>query len=168
MSKATYQLTNFTYDELTIGQSASMTRTVSDEDVKAFSMVTHDYNAVHLDEAYAGGTSFKRRIAHGMWTAGLVSSLLGTRFPGIGVIYLGQTLKFSRPVYIDDTLTVTLTVTDKNDAKQWVTLDCRVVNQDGKVVLSGVAQIIAPSEKVVRDAVKLDDITLTQRFNVDN
>ena len=101
---------NFTYDELTIGQTASMTRQVTADDVKAFALVTHDYNPVHLDNEYAEQSQFKGVIAHGMWTAGLLSALIGTKFPGLGTIYLNQSLSFRRPVHIGDTLTATLTV----------------------------------------------------------
>lgn len=165
MTSDNRQLSNYTYDELSIGQSDSMTRTVTDADVQAFAMVTHDYNSVHLDDAYAASTPFKGRIVHGMWAAGLISALLGTRFPGLGVVYISQSLKFPRPIYIGDTVTVTLTVTEKLDRRNWVTLDCKVVNQDGKVVVSGVSQVVAPSEKLVREVVKLDDLTLRQQFD---
>lgn len=155
---------NITYDELTIGQSGSMTRQVTAADVKAFAMVTHDYNPAHLDNEYADGSQFKGVIAHGMWAAGLISALLGTKFPGVGTIYLNQSLSFRRPVHIDDTLTATLTVKSKDDEKKWVTLDCQVTNQEGKAVVTGEAQVIPPSEKISRTAIKLDDITLKQRF----
>lgn len=165
MTLATINLTNYTYDELSIGQSDSITRTATEADVQAFAMITHDYNSVHLDDEYAESTPFKRRIVHGMWAAGLISSVLGTRFPGMGVIYVSQSLKFTRPVYIDDTVTVTLTVKEKDDAKKRVILDCEVVNQDGKVVVRGVSEVIAPTEKAERAVIKLDDLTLGQRFH---
>lgn len=158
-------LTNYTYDELSIGQSASLTRQVTSDDIKAFAMVSHDYNPAHLDSDYADNTQFKGVIAHGMWAAGLISALLGTKFPGVGTIYLNQSLSFRRPVQVDDTLTATLTVSDKNDDKHWVTLDCQVTNQDGKAVVTGQAQVIAPSEKITREVIKLDDMTLTQAFS---
>lgn len=153
---------NFTYDELAVGQTASMTRQVTADDVKAFAMVTQDYNPAHLDNDYAEQTQFKGVIVHGMWTAGLLSALIGTKFPGLGTIYLDQSLSFRRPVHINDTLTATVTVKSKNDTKKWVTLDCEVTNQDGKAVLTGEAQIIPPTQKASRDVVKLDDITLQQ------
>ncbi|MFW2176338.1 MULTISPECIES: MaoC/PaaZ C-terminal domain-containing protein [unclassified Moraxella] len=155
---------NVTYDELSIGQSDSMTRTVTEDDVKAFAMVTHDYNPAHLDSEYADNSMFKGKIAHGMWAAGLISALLGTKFPGVGTIYINQTLSFRRPVHFGDTLTATLTVKEKNDEKKWVTLDCQVTNQEGKAVVNGEAQVIPPSEKISRDVVKLDAMQLTQQF----
>lgn len=157
-------LSNFTYDELTVGQTASLTRQVTAADVKAFAMVTRDYNPAHLDQDYAEQSQFKEVIAHGMWAAGLISALLGTKFPGFGSIYLNQSLSFRRPVHINDTLTATVTVKSKNDAKKWVTLDCQVTNQAGKAVVTGEAQVIPPSNKASRDVVKLDNVNFCQTF----
>lgn len=157
--------TNVTYDELSVGQSASLTRTLTSEQIQAFALVTHDYNPAHLDEEYANNSMFKGVIGHGMWAAGLISALLGTKFPGLGTIYLNQSLSFRRPVYPNDTLTATLTVKSKDDEKKWVTLACEVTNQDGKAVVTGEAQVIAPSEKISREAIKIDDLTLTQQFS---
>lgn len=157
--------TNITYDELSVGQSASLTRTLTSEQIQAFALVTHDYNPAHLDEEYANNSMFKGVIGHGMWAAGLISALLGTKFPGLGTIYLNQSLSFRRPVYPNDTLTATLTVKSKDDEKKWVTLACEVTNQDGKAVVTGEAQVIAPSEKISREAIKIDDLTLTQQFS---
>lgn len=157
--------TNVTYDELSVGQSASLTRTLTSEQIQAFALVTHDYNPAHLDEEYANNSMFKGVIGHGMWAAGLISALLGTKFPGLGTIYLNQSLLFRRPVYPNDTLTATLTVKSKDDEKKWVTLACEVTNQDGKAVVTGEAQVIAPSEKISREAIKIDDLTLTQQFS---
>lgn len=153
---------NTTYDELNIGDHASMSRTLNADDVKAYAMVSHDYNPAHLDNDYAKDTLFKGVIGHGMWAAGLISALLGTRFPGPGTIYLNQSLSFRKPVHIGDTVTATLTVKEKDDSKHWVTLDCVVTNQDNKKVLVGEAQVIAPTESVQRPLVKLDDMTIVQ------
>lgn len=156
---------NFTFEELTIGQTATMTRQVTADDVKAFAMVTHDYNPAHLDDDYAEQSQFKVVIVHGMWTAGLLSALIATKLPGLGSVYLNQSLSFRRPVHINDTLTATVAVTSKDETKKWVTLDCQVTNQDGKVVVTGEAQVIPPTEKASRDVVKLDDFTLRQTFS---
>lgn len=156
---------NYTYDELTVGQSQNLTRQVTEDDVKAFAMVTHDYNPAHLDAEYAADSAFKKIIVHGMWAAGLVSALLGTKFPGLGTIYLSQSLSFRRPVYVDDTLTATLTVKSKNDEKKWVTLTCEVTNQEGKAVVTGEAQVIPPTTKTSREVTALTDLTLTQTFS---
>lgn len=158
-------INNVTYDELAIGQSSSLTRTVSEDDIKAFAMVSHDYNPAHLDHDYADNSMFQGVIAHGMWAAGLISAVLGTKFPGPGTIYLNQSLSFRRPVKPGDTLTATLTVKAKDDEKKWVTLDCQVTNQDGKAVVTGDAQVIAPTDNISRESIKLDDLTLRQAFS---
>ena len=94
---------NFTFDEISIGQSARLLRTLTLGDIEAFAAVSGDTNPAHLDEAYANDTLFHGVIAHGMWGASLISALLGTRFPGPGTIYLEQNLQFTKPVHIGDT-----------------------------------------------------------------
>ncbi len=148
-------LSNIVFDELSLGQSASLSRTLSEQDIQAFALVSGDVNPAHLDAEYAQGTPFKAVIAHGMWSGALISCLLGTRFPGPGTIYLKQDLNFRRPVYIGDTVTVTLTVAQKDEAKKRVELDCLVVNQDNKTVVEGTAKIIAPTEKIERAVMPL-------------
>ena len=101
---------NVTYDELTIGRSARLLRTLSVADIQAFAAVSGDTNPVHLDAEYANDTLFHGVIAHGMWGGALISALLGTRFPGAGTIYLEQVLHFVKPVRVGDTLAVTVTV----------------------------------------------------------
>jgi phosphate acetyltransferase len=108
---------NVTYDELFVGQSARLLRTLTLEDIQAFAAVSGDTNPAHLDPEYANDTMFHGVIAHGMWGGALISALLGTKFPGPGTIYLQQDLHFSRPVRIGDTLAVVATVTSKDDEK---------------------------------------------------
>ena len=139
-------LENVTYDELAIGQGAAMTRTLTLDDIRAFAAVSGDTNPAHLDPEYADDTLFHGVIAHGMWGGALISALLGTRFPGPGTIYLRQDLSFTRPVRVGDTLTVSVTVTAKDDAKKRVELDCVVTNQKGDTVLQGAAKVIAPDQ----------------------
>lgn len=136
------------YDALEIGQSAEYSKTVTEQDIVLFAAISGDVNPVHLDEAYAHTTVFGERIAHGMLTGSLVSAALAMTLPGPGSIYLGQSLKFRRPVKINDTITVRLEVTDKRDGKNIVTLDCKVTNQHGDVVATGTADVIAPTEKI--------------------
>ena len=134
---------NITYDELSIGQSARLLRTLTLADIQAFAAVSGDTNPAHLDEAYANDTMFHGVIAHGMWGGALISALLGTQFPGPGTIYLQQDLHFTRPVRIGDTLSVVATVVSKEE-KNRVQLECTVENQKGEKVLYGMAKIIAP------------------------
>ena len=141
-------LENITYDELSVGQSARLLRTLTQADIQAFAAVSGDINPAHLDAEYANNTLFHGVIAHGMWGGALISALLGTQFPGPGTIYLEQVLHFTKPVRIGDTLTVTATVLTKDDAKKRIELDCQVVNQKGDRVLHGMAKVMPPTKKV--------------------
>ena len=125
---------NTTFSELKIGDFAVMERTISNEDIQLFALASGDLNPAHLDAEYAAKTPFKTVIAHGMWGASMISALLGTQFPGPGTIYLSQTLRFSAPVRVGDTLTVKLTVKSLDAEKKWATLECVCTNQKGKVV----------------------------------
>ena len=143
------ELTNTTYDELAIGQTATFTREVTQRDIQLFAAASGDLNPLHLDPEYAAGTQFGERIAHGMLTGGLFSAALAMALPGPGCLYRGQTLRFRLPVKIGDVITVALEVTDKRDRTRLVTLDCKAANQDGKLVTTGTAEVIAPTEKLV-------------------
>jgi len=139
---------NHVFEDISVGQSARLLRTLTLEDIKAFAAVSGDTNPAHLDPDYANETLFHGVIAHGMWSGALISALLGTQFPGPGTIYLDQALHFAKPVRIGDTLTVTVTVTAKNPLDHSLELDCQVVNQRAVVVLSGTARVLAPMTKV--------------------
>ncbi|HEX5128052.1 MAG TPA: MaoC/PaaZ C-terminal domain-containing protein [Rhodocyclaceae bacterium] len=151
---------NRTYDEIQIGESASLTRTIREQDIQLFAALSGDINPAHLDAEYARSTPFGDVIAHGMLGGALISTVLGTQLPGPGTIYVDQQIRFSRPVKIGDTLTVTLTCKEKSDEKKRVILDCVVTNQDGKAVIRGMAEVIAPSEKIRRPKVKLPTTTI--------
>ncbi len=159
---------NVTYDELSVGQSARLVRTVTLQDIQAFAAVSGDINPAHLNPEYADATMFHGVIAHGMLGAALISALFGTQFPGPGTIYLGQELKFTKPVRIGDTLTVLATVSEKNDEKKRIKLDCQVTNQQGEVVLKGEANLMPPTQKVRVQRVQAPSIQLFDpeaRFN---
>lgn len=159
---------NVTYDELSVGQSARLVRTVTLQDIQAFAAVSGDINPAHLNPEYADATMFHGVIAHGMLGAALISALFGTQFPGPGTIYLGQELKFTKPVRIGDTLTVLATVKEKNDEKKRIKLDCQVTNQQGEVVLKGEANLMPPTQKVRVQRVQAPNIQLFDpeaRFN---
>lgn len=130
-------------DQVHVGMEASITRQVTDADIQAFAALSGDYNPVHLDAEYAEASPFKRRIAHGMLSATFISTLLGTKLPGEGSIYTSQSLKFVRPVYIDDTVTAKVSVTNVNTEKKRVTLET-VCMVDDKVVIMGEAEIYIP------------------------
>jgi 3-hydroxybutyryl-CoA dehydratase len=142
------KLSNYTYDEITIGQTATYSKLVQERDIQLFAAASGDVNPVHLDADFAAGTLFKGRIAHGMLTGALISAALAMELPGPGTIYLSQSLRFRLPVKIGDAITIKLEVTDKQDKRQLVTLDCKAYNQDDKLVASGSAEVMAPNEKL--------------------
>lgn len=154
---------NFTYEELTIGQTSEFSKTLTEDDLVLFAAVSGDVNPVHLDAEFAAQSMFKERIAHGAWTGSIISAALALQLPGPGTIYLGQTLSFRSPVKVNDTVTVILEVTEKDDRKKFVTLDCKAVNQNGKTVATGVAQVIAPEEKLKLPKPVLPTITIGSR-----
>jgi 3-hydroxybutyryl-CoA dehydratase len=121
-----------------------MTKTVTDADVRAFAEVTGDHNPVHLDEEYAASTRFGRRIAHGMLGASLVSAVLANELPGRGTVYLSQTLRFTAPVFLGDTVTARVVVKALREDKPVVTLETFCTNQRGERVVEGEAVVLAP------------------------
>lgn len=133
-----------TIQEMKIGDHASVTKTVSETDVYLFAGITGDLNPAHTNEVAASKTMFKTRIAHGMLGAGFISAVLGMYLPGPGTIYMGQELKFTKPVHIGDTVTATATVEEIILEKNRVVLDTTVVNQDGEVVIKGKATVMPP------------------------
>ena len=133
-----------TIDELNVGDRAEFTKTVSESDVYLYAGVTGDFNPAHINEPYAEKTFFKTRIAHGMLPAGFISAILGTRLPGPGTIYMGQTLKFRAPVLIGDTITASAEVMEIIADKNRVRLKTICQNQDGVVVLDGEAVVSPP------------------------
>jgi 3-hydroxybutyryl-CoA dehydratase len=139
------QVTNTHYEAITLGQTARYSKTLTERDVLLFAEVSGDFNPVHLDADYAASTVFGERIGHGMWTGAVVSAAIAKALPGPGSVYVSQTLKFTRPVKINDTLTVELAVTAKQDRRRMVTLDCVATNQHGEKVATGEAVVIAPA-----------------------
>lgn len=125
-----------------LGTSASLTRTITDNDVTQFAAITGDTNPVHLDEQYAATTRFGQRIVHGILTAGLISAVIGTQLPGLGAIYLSQSLKFLAPVHRGDTITASAEVIAVRPEKRILTLHTQCVNQDGEVVIDGEAVVM--------------------------
>lgn len=132
----------WTYDKLKVGDKDSVSKVVTSEDVVDFARISTDNNPVHLDEEFAKTTQFGRRIAHGMFGAGLISAAIGTKLPGYGTIYMGQNLKFMGPVFLGDTITAYVEVLEKIDAKKRLKLKTWVENQDGKVVIDGDALVM--------------------------
>lgn len=134
----------YRFEELTVGQTAAFSRTVSEGDIVAFAGVSGDTNPVHIDEEFAGSTMFGARIAHGMLSASYISTVFGTKLPGPGCIYLSQTLKFKAPVKIGDTVVARVTVRELITEKRRAVFDT-VCTVAGKVVLEGQADILVPA-----------------------
>jgi len=151
---------NRTFDEIAIGDTASLTRTLTWQDIQLFAAMSGDVNPAHVDDEFARSDFFHKIIAHGMWGAALISTLLGTVLPGPGTIYLGQTLRFRRPVGLGDTISVSVTATAKDAERHRITFDCQCINQAGESVISGSAEVIAPTEKVKRPRAILPEVHL--------
>jgi len=135
------------FEDLATGQTASVAKTITEADILLYAAVSTDTNPVHIDAEAAASSMFKERIAHGMLSAGLISAVLGTRLPGPGTIYLGQTLRFRGPVKIGDTVTATAEVTALDAEKKRATLKttCTVA---GKAVIEGEATVMVPSREL--------------------
>ena len=150
---------NVPYEELEVGQKANFKRSVGERDIQLFAEVSGDRNPVHLDADYAATTQFKERIAHGMLTGALISAAIATTLPGPGTIYLGQSLRFTRPVKIGDVLDVELEVLEKLP-KNRVRIGTRVLNQNGEAVVEGEAEVLAPKQKLDIELPALPPITI--------
>lgn len=155
---------NRTFDEMAPGETASLTRVLTKEDILLFAAVSGDVNPAHVDEEFARSEIFHKIIAHGMWGASLISTVLGTLLPGPGTIYLGQTLRFRRPVAIGDKITVMVKVQEKETEKHRVTFDCQCTNQAGEAVITGTAEVIAPDQKVKRPRMILPEVQVHDRY----
>lgn len=131
-----------TIHDMKIGDSASFSKTITDFDVKMFAGITGDFNPVHVNKEQAKDTIFKDRIAHGMLIASLFSTVFGTQIPGEGCIYISQDLKFIKPVYLEDTITATVTVTELDVEKNRVVLETIAINQNGDAVVKGFAKLM--------------------------
>lgn len=138
-------ITNRPFNTISINDFCERQHKVTEDDLLLFAKASGDLNPLHLNEEYAATTLFKKRIAHGMFTGGLISAALAMDFPGPGTIYLSQNLEFNRPVYINDILSIKLTAIEKDPAKPIVTLECLVTNQYDKTVVTGTAKVMAPT-----------------------
>ncbi|MDR3205427.1 MAG: MaoC family dehydratase [Deltaproteobacteria bacterium] len=130
------------FDSISLGQKAERSTLISAKLVADFAALTGDDNPVHLDEQYAAKSIFGRRVAHGMIASSLIASLMGSELPGWGTIYLGQNLEFRAPVFIDDTVTVSVEVLEKDDKTKRIKLKTQAVNQDGRLVINGQALVL--------------------------
>ena len=154
---------NHTFGEMHVGDSAQLSRTLKAEDIQLFAAMSGDVNPAHMDPEYARSTQFHGVIAHGMWGAALISTVLGTQYPGPGTIYLGQSLRFLRPLHVGDTLDVSLTVAAMDEKNHHVTMDCRCTDQHGAEVITGSALVLAPLDKVRRERLQPMQVRLTDK-----
>ncbi|MFZ7125272.1 MAG: MaoC family dehydratase [Desulfobacterales bacterium] len=137
-------ITGKTLDTIEIGETAETSKTIGESDVYLYAGITGDFNPAHINEAYASQTGFGTRIAHGMLPAGLISAVLANRLPGPGTIYISQSLKFTAPVRIGDTITARVEVIEVDRDKKRVRLKTICTNQDGTAVIEGEAVVSPP------------------------
>ncbi|MDP1651819.1 MAG: bifunctional enoyl-CoA hydratase/phosphate acetyltransferase [Rhodocyclaceae bacterium] len=160
---------NRTYDEIQVGDVATLARTLRPEDIQMFAIISGDMNPTHVDPEYARSSQFREVVAHGMWGGMLFSNILGTQFPGPGTVYVDQNLHFDRAVRVGDTLIVTVTCRRKFDHNHHILFECHGTNQDKELVIHGTAEVIAPMEKIKRAKMALPEIKLsatkTARFD---
>lgn len=159
-------LENRTFEEIEIGDSASLTRTLTEKDIQVFAIMSGDINPAHVDIEYAQSDMFHKIIGHGMWGGALISTVLGTQLPGPGTIYVKQTLRFKKPVAIGDTLTVKVTAIEKKPEKKRVIFSCECHNQRDELVMEGEAEVVAPSKKIRRPKAVLPEISLRRRHSL--
>ena len=134
------------FNDIQIGDKATFSKTMTESDIFAFSAITGDFNPIHVDAEFAKGSIFKQRVVHGMLTSGLIDTTL-TPLGGAGNIHLSQFVKFTAPVFIGDTVTVTSEVASKDSVKNRITVKSAIANQEGKIVVEGEAIILIPREK---------------------
>ena len=152
---------NRTFDEIQVGDSATLVRTLRPEDVQMFAIISGDMNPTHVDPEFARSSEFREVVGHGMWGGMLISNIIGMEFPGPGTVNVEQNLHFSRNIRIGDTLTATVTCTQKFDRSHHLILDCQCHNQDNVQVIHGTVEVMAPTEKIRRPKVALPEIRLS-------
>ncbi|HEY5763086.1 MAG TPA: MaoC/PaaZ C-terminal domain-containing protein, partial [Rhodocyclaceae bacterium] len=156
-------LENRTFDEIAVGDFSILHRVLTREDIKLFAIMSGDVNPAVVDPEFAESGMFREVVAHGMWSAALISTMLGTEFPGPGTILIDQSLHFDRPVTIGDSIAVKVTVKEKYDHNKHMTLDCVCTNQEGLQVVHGHLEVLAPTEKIRRKAMNLPQITISDK-----
>src|SRR5215470_1425468 len=146
---------NRTFDEIQIGDSATISKMFGKVDIELYAAISGDANPTHMDNAFARAAWFEGITAHGMLPVGLISNLLGNRLPGAGTVFLSQEFQFKRVVIVGDTITATVRVREKRAEENAVVFDCSCVNQDGETVITGTAKVMAPQ---VRATTSLSEV----------
>lgn len=159
-------LENRTFAEIQVGDTESLTRTLTEKDIQVFAIMSGDINPAHVDAEYAKSEMFHQIIGHGMWCGALISTVLGTQLPGPGTIYISQTIRFKKPVMIGDTITVEVIAIEKNQEKSRVIFACTCRNQHEQTVVEGQAEVIAPSKKIRRPKAVLPQISLHRPYSL--
>ena len=154
-----------TYGEINLGDSSTLVRTLRAEDIKLFAVMSGDMNPAACDLEFSNSGRFREVVAHGMGSASLIATVLGTQFPGPGTALVDQSLRFMQPVRLGDTLTITVTAKQKFEHNHHVVFDCNCVNQDGMAVVIGTAEVLAPAEKMRTRRVDLPDITISDKYS---
>ena len=157
------RIENRTFDEIKLGDTASLVRTLTHKDIELFAIMSGDINPTHLDDAFAKSDMFHKVVAHGMWSGALISTVLGTQLPGPGTVYVDQSLHFQGAIGLGDTITVSVKVREKIEETHRVIFDCRAVNQKAEEVITGTADVIAPTEKISRPRIILPEVELRQK-----
>lgn len=160
---ASETIENHPFDEIQIGQTAQLTRTLRPQDIPLFAAISGDVNPTHLDPEFAKKGPMHEVVGHSMWGGALFSALLGNQLPGPGTVYVRQDLRFHRPIAVGDTLTASVTVKEKNPQNHHVVFECLAVNQDGLKVIDGIAEVIAPAEKIRCAKLHLPEISVTDK-----
>lgn len=139
-----------TIAQITVGDTAFQEVEILEQNVETFGHITKDLNPAHFDGEYASKTMFKKRISHGMYVGSLFSKVFGMDLPGKGSIYVGQSLKFKRPVYFGDVIKALVTVKEVDEQRNRVYFDCVATNQNNEIVIKGEAEIMPPKKKVTK------------------
>jgi phosphate acetyltransferase len=153
-----------TYDEIKVGDSSSLSRTLHPEDIQLFAAITGDINPAIVDPEFANSGMFRQVIAHGMWSASLISTTLGTQFPGPGTLLINQSIRFVRPVTVGDTVTITVTVIEKFPHNHHILFDCTCTNQSAQPIIEGTVEVRVPNEKKRSRRLELPNIMLSDKY----
>ncbi len=159
------KIENRTFDEIEIGERARLTKELTRDDIDLFATTTGDINPTHVDQDFATAAGWSDVTGHRMWTGSLISAVLGTELPGPGTQYRSQSLHFHGAVHLGDTVTAQVTVADKESKDRLVTLDCLCTNQNGDELVTGQAEVIAPTEKISRLRTELPEVGVRRRDN---
>lgn len=154
------RLRNRTFDEIAVGDREMLERTLTAQDIQLYAVLSGDESVLPLDPSIAASSRFHSVLSHGMWAGALFSGLVGTRLPGPGSTYLGQTLRFAAPVRVGDTLTIRIEVVARDAATRRVRLHCRALNQAGETVVDGEAEVVAPDERIEYSRAALPEVRL--------